>query len=163
MSNADMFLRLEGKSTGLVKGESNVAEHPDEIEISDWSWGMTGSSALGGAGTGVRTALSELRLGKGCDRSTTQLMSVMRANEPIKKAVLTVRKAGTVPPVDYLIITIQNGRITSHTIGTTVPGQCELTESLSIAFEQIEVKYSPQSSRGTKEAALTFQTQVHSS
>ena len=83
MAKADMFLRLEGKQTGVVKGESNAPDHPDEIEITDWSWGMSGSGALGGAGAGVRTTLSEIKFGKGTDKSTTALMSVMRANDLI--------------------------------------------------------------------------------
>jgi len=158
-----MFLRLEGKNTGLVKGESNTADHPDEIEIFEWSWGMTGSSALGGAGSAVRTALSEIRFGKSTDRSTTQLMSVLRANEPVKKAVLSVRKAGAVPPIDYLVITLQNARITSHQIGTKTAGAPELVEQFSLAFEEIEVKYAPQGSTGGKEAQLTFNARVANS
>lgn len=160
MAKADMFLRFEGKSSGVVKGESNAPEHLEEIEILDWSWGMSGSSALGGAGASVKTALSEIRFGKNTDRSTTQLMSVMRSNEPVKKAVLTVRKAGAVPPVDFLVVTIQNGRLTSHTIGTESPGSPTLVETFSIAFEEIEVKYAPQLTGGGKSAQLTFNARV---
>lgn len=160
MAKADMFLRLEGTRTGVVKGESNVPEHPDEIEISEWSWGMSGSSALGGAGAGVKTALQEVRFGKGTDRSTTQLMSLLRTNEPIKTAVLCVRKAGAVPPVEFLKITIRNGRLTSHTIGTAAPDSPTLVENFSIAFEEIEVAYAPQQSSGAKSAQLVFSARV---
>ena len=157
MAKADMFLRLEGKSTGVVKGESNVPEHFEEIEISDWTWGMTGSQALGGSGTNVKTALSEIKISKATDRSTTQLMSVMRSNEVVKKAVITVRKAGVTPALDYLTITVEGGRITSYTLGCAAPGSPELVEGFSIAFEQIEVRYVPQASQGGGTAALTFQ------
>lgn len=162
MAKADMFLRLEGKSTGFVKGESNVPEHPDEIEISDWSWGMTGSSGLGGAGAGVKSALKEIQFGKGTDRATTQLMSVMRTNELIKKAVLSVRKAGVSPPVEFLQVTILNGRITSHNIGTAAPGSPTLVETFSIAFEEITVAYAPQEGSGGKSAKLEFTARVAS-
>lgn len=161
MSKADMFLRLEGKSTGLVKGESNVKEHPDEIEISEWSWGMTGSTGLGGSGGAVKSQMHEIRFGKGTDRSTTQLMSVMRANEPVKKAVLSIRKAGVTPPVEFMQVTILNGRITSHTIGTQNPGSPELTENFSIAFEEITVSYAPQEGSGSKGAQLIFNAKVN--
>jgi len=157
-----MFLLVEGKSTGVIKGESNVPEHFEEIEVLSWGWGMTGSSALGGSGASARTALSELRVSKGTDQASTQLMSVMRSNEVIKKAVLTVRKAGAVPPVDFLTITILNGRLTSHSIGTETPGSPTLVESLSMAFEEIEVAYAPQQGSGEKGAQLTFSAQVHS-
>lgn len=162
MAKADMFLRVEGKSTGVIKGESNAPDHFEEIEIFEWSWGMTGSTGLGGAGATARTALSEITFGKGTDRATTQLMSVMRSNEPIKKAVLTVRKAGAVPPVDFLVVTIQNGRLTSHTIGSEAPGSPTLVERLSMAFEKIEIQYAPQSASGSKGAQLSFSAQVHS-
>ena len=162
MGKADMFLRLEGKSTGLIKGESNVVEHPDEIEISEWAWGMTGSTALGGSGTNVKSALKEIRFGKGTDRATTQLMSVMRNNELIKKAVLSVRKAGVSPPVEYLQVTLVNGRITSLDVGTLAPGDATLTETFTIAFEEITVAYAPQESTGGKGAKLEFSARVTS-
>lgn len=161
MAKADMFLRLEGKSTGLVKGESNSKEHPDEIEIFEWSWGMSGSTALGGSGGAVKSQMHEIRFGKSTDRATTQLLTVMRTNEPVKKAVLSVRKAGAVPPVEFLQITIQNGRITSHTIGTQTPGSPELVESFSIAFDEITVAYAPQESTGGKSAQLVFNARVN--
>lgn len=163
MAKSDMFLRLEGKKTGVIKGESNVPEHPEEIEISAWSWGMTGAQALGGGGASARTSLSEIRVTKGTDRATTPLMSVLRDNEPIKKGVLTVRKAGAVPAVDYLVITIYDGRLTSHTIGTASPDSPVLVETLSIAFERIEVAYAPQLGGGSKGAQQTFSAQVHNS
>lgn len=159
MAKADMFLRLEGKRSGWVKGEANATGHVEEIDISDWSWGMTGSHAMGGAGAAARSSLSELRLGKGTDRATTALMAVMRTNEEVKKAVLTVRKAGTAP-VDYLVITVENGRISSHSIGNRSPGDPELVESLTLAFEKIEVKYAPQGTEGAKGAQSVFNTQV---
>lgn len=163
MAKADMFLRVEGKSTGVIKGESNVPEHFEEIEVSAWSWGMTGSAGMGGRGATARTALSEITFSKGTDRATTQLMNVLRNNETIKKAVLTVRKAGAIPAVDYLVVIIQNGRLTSHTIGNEAPGSPALVERLSIAFEQIEVLYAPQAGSGGKGAQLSFSAQVHNS
>lgn len=156
MAKADMFLKIEGTRTGVVKGEANSPDHLDEIEINEWSWGMSSPNALGGVGAATKTALSEIRFGKDTDRSTTALMSVMRANELIRKAVLTVRKAGATPPVDYLVITVENARITAHNIGTAAPGSPFLKESLSIAFEKIKVDYAPQLTAGTKGAQLSF-------
>lgn len=160
MGKADMFLRLEGKSTGLVKGESNVPEHPDEIEIYEWSWGMSGSTALGGTGQTVKSALKEVRFGKGADRATTQLMSVMRTNELVKKAVLSIRKAGVSPPVEYMQVTLINGRITSLDVGTQAPGDSTLTETFTMAFEEITVAYAPQEGTGSKGAKLEFSARV---
>lgn len=159
MGKSDMFLSLESKG-GAVKGEASAPSHKDEIEIYDWSWGMTGPNALGGKGQQVRTAMSEIRFGKRADRATTQLMSVMRNNDPVTKATLTVCKAGTNPPVEYLIVTVKKGRITSHTIGTENVDSEFIVESFSIAFEEIEVKYAPQMDTGSKSGQLVFNARV---
>lgn len=160
MAKADMFLSLEGQRTGIVKGESNAPNHLEEIEIQGWDWGMSSSGAFSGRGAATKAALNELRLTKGADTATTQLMSVMRSNELIKKAVLSVRKAGVSPPFDYLKITIQRGRITSLTIGNDSPGLPELVERLTIAFEEIEVEYSAQDPGGGKKASSVFNASV---
>ena len=159
MAKSDMYLSLESKG-GAVKGEAHAAGHKDEIEIFEWSWGMTGSQALGGKGQAVKTALSEIRFGKRADRATTQLMSVMRNNDPVTKATLTVCKAGTNPPVEYLSITVKKGRITSFTIGTEGVDSPFMVENFSIAFEEIEVKYAPQQETGSKNAQLVFNANV---
>ena len=160
MAKADMFLKINGANTGVVKGESNVPEHPEEIEINDWSWGMTSPNALGGTGPTSRTALSNIRFSKDTDCATTSLMIVMRSNELIKKAVLTVRKAGANPPVDYLVVTLENARMTSHTIGTAAPGSPMLVESFAMAFEKITVAYAPQLRSGSKGAQRSFEADI---
>lgn len=156
MAKGDIVLKIEGAKTGLIKGESASPDFPDAIDIREWSWGMAGQSGLSGAGTAGKTALHELRLTKHVDRASTALMSVMRSNEQVKKAVLTVRKAGGGKPVDYLVVTIERGRLTAFDIATEAPGSPELVERLSIAFEKIEVAYKAQDSKGAQTAASTF-------
>jgi type VI secretion system secreted protein Hcp len=157
MAKADMYLTVEGKKTGVIRGESSVAEHLGEIEVRSWSWGMKGSSTLGGAGSGVKSALSELHVTKGVDCASTALMSVMRNNEAIKKAVLSVRKAGSVPSIDYLTIKIENGRIASFDFGNEGNDSPTLVEHLTFTFEKIEITYAAQDNRGAKTAGSTFQ------
>ncbi len=160
MAKADMFLRLEGQKTGIVKGESNAPNHLEEIEILGFDWGMSSTGAFSGRGAATKAALNELRLTKNTDAASTQLMSVMRNNELIKTAVLSVRKAGVSPPFDYLKITIQRGRISSLTIANDSPGLPELFERLSIAFEEIEVEYAAQDPGGGKKASSLFNASV---
>lgn len=160
MSKGDMHLRIEGKSTGAIRGESNVANHLGEIEVSEWSWGMSAASGLGGAGAASRAALSELRITKGVDSASTALMAVMRNNEQIKKAVLSVRKAGGAPAIDYLQITIERGRITAFDVGTAAPDSPVLVERIAIAFEKIDVTYSAQDEKGAKKAASSFSAEI---
>jgi type VI secretion system secreted protein Hcp len=160
MAKGDIVLRVEGKATGAITGESASAASAGAIDVSEWSWGMSGPSSLGGAGAASRVALSELRITKGVDKASTALMGVMRSNEQIKKAVLTVRKSGVNPPIDYLVITIKRGRVTAFDIGTVAPDKPELVERLSIAFEEIEITYSAQDDKGGKTAASTFSATI---
>src|SRR5574337_1786506 len=141
MAKGDIILKIEGKVTGAIKGESTNPDFVDAIDIREWSWGMASPATLGGIGATGKTAVHELRLTKHVDRASTALMSVMRNNEQVKKAVLTVRKAGGAKPVDSLVVTIERGRITSIDVGTAAPDSPELIERLSIAFEKIEVAY----------------------
>lgn len=156
MAKGDILLRIEGKITGAIKGESANPDFVDAIDIREWSWGMAGPTVLGGAGAAGRTVMHELRLTKQVDRASTALMSVMRNNEQVRKAVLTVRKAGGVKPIDYLVVTIERGRISSFDIATAAPDSPELVERLSIAFEKIEVAYKAQDAKGQQTAASTF-------
>ena len=160
MAKGDMHLQMEGKSTGVIRGEANASAHLGEIEVREWSWGMSGASALGGSGAASRTALSELRITKSVDSASTALMAVMRNNEQIKKAVLSVRKSGGPAAIDYLVITIERGRLTAFDIGTAAPDAPELVERLSIAFEKIDVAYSAQDEKGAKKASSTFNAEI---
>ncbi len=157
MAKGDMFLLVEGKMTGVIKGESVDSARAGEIDITGWSWGMESQAAMPGAGSGLKTSLSQLRISKLVDRASTALMTVMRTNEVIKRAVLTVRKAGKVP-IDYFTLTIRDGRIASHEVGSS--GGPELVEQLSIAFEKIEVEYFEQDEKGAKKGGMSFAAEV---
>ncbi|ROZ78316.1 type VI secretion system tube protein Hcp [Ramlibacter sp. WS9] len=159
MASGDMFLKLESQRAGVVVGESTDSVHPNQIEVLGWSWGMTTSQTIGGAGAGSRSSLSELRISKLVDTATTSLMSVMRTNDVIKEAVLTVRKAGGVQ-IDFLIIKVKKGRITSYDI--SAPSGPVVAEEFSIAFEEIEVEYHAQDSKGARKGGSSFVAEVRS-
>lgn len=157
MAKGDMLLLIDGQKTGPIKGESADKTYPGQIDILDWSWGMDSASTLGGAGAGSKTSLSSLRIVKAVDTASTPLMSLMRTGELIKKAVLTVRKAGGVQ-IDYFTLTIERGRITAYEVASH--SGPELTERLSIAFEKIEVQYFAQDEKGARKGASAFSTEV---
>jgi type VI secretion system secreted protein Hcp len=159
MALGDMFLKIEGTRQGPIKGDSNVPGHIDEIDVIGWNWGMDVSAASFGSAA-ARTTLQEIVVRKRVDRSSTALMSALRANEPLKKAILTVRKAGGEAPVDYLKITIEKARIMSHRIGSVGDEQTEVHEELRIAFFKINVQYQPQTGIGGGGGATTFETEI---
>ena len=157
MALEDMFLLIEGQKTGKINGESSDAVYSGQIQVNGWSWGMSGSSSMGGMGASSKTALSELSISKSVDTASTALMSVMRNNEVIKKGILTVRKAGS-KPLDYFKIIFERARITSYSVGSQ--SGPDLSEQLSIAFEKIEVQYCAQDENGGKKGTSTFSAEI---
>ncbi|MEY2686916.1 MAG: hypothetical protein RL375_1114 [Pseudomonadota bacterium] len=159
MALADMFLRVEGGKQGLIKGEVSEAAHLGEIEVLGWRWGMDGSSTAFGQ-TAARTSLQELVVRKRVDSATTALMSALRSNEVIKKATLSVRKAGGTSAVDYLRIVVEKARVVAHTVGSEKDGSPDLVEELRLAFFKVQVEYRSQDTGGGGKGASTFETEV---
>lgn len=160
MALGDMFLKVDGTRSGPIKGESNDATHGGEIDVQDWSWGMRAGSAMGGAGQAAKTSLDALHVTKSVDAASTALMSVMRNNELLKKVVLTVRKAGN-NPIEYLVISIENARITSYDVATVSEAAYLLVEKIAFSFEKISVDYYPQDEKGARKGGSNFTALVN--
>src|SRR5262247_4240313 len=155
----DMFLLVKGAKHGLIKGESQDAQHKDEIEVLGWSWGMQGKASVGGGNATGKAAMHDLKITKRVDAASTALMLALRTNEPITKAVLTLRKAGK-SQLEYMKITIEQGRVMSLTIdgGDEKGGGGEL-ERISFSFNKIEVEYIPQGKDGLPKGGMKFEDQ----
>ena len=160
MAQGDMFLKVESARQGPIKGEAQDENHKDEIDVNDWSWGMQAKTALSGGGASPKATLNELNITKQVDSASTGLMAAMRNNDLIKKAVLTVRKAGG-SPNEFFKISIENGRITAFDVDTasfTATGQ--LSERLSLAFQKISVEYVPQGKEGLPKGSMLFDAEI---
>jgi type VI secretion system secreted protein Hcp len=159
MAQGDMFLKIDGIRQGAIKGEARDAGHKDEIDVLGWTWGMEGNLVHGQAT--AKTAVRELKITKRVDKATTGLMSALRSNEVIKKAVLTVRKSGGKDPVEYYTITLEKGRITSlmQQSGDGID-PAALNEEMSIAFSKVAVEYKPQGDDGQFRGATAFEMDI---
>ncbi len=158
MARSDMFLKATGQRTGAILGEANDKTFVNQIDVVDWSWGMTAPSTLGGQRTG-RVQLSELKIVKRVDRASTALMSVLNANEIMPTAVLTVRKSGGVGQVlPYFILTLTDARINTYNVNSTIgeDGAPLLLEHISLTFKKITVDYTPQTAAGGAAGASSF-------
>lgn len=159
MARGDMFLKIDGTRQGPIKGEAADAGHKDEIDVLGWTWGMEGNLIHGQAT--AKTSVRELKITKRVDKATTGLMSALRSNEVLKKAILTVRKAGGTTPVEYYTITLEKGRITSlmqRSGDETDPAA--LNEEVSIAFSKIAVEYKPQGDDGQFRGGTAFEMDI---
>ncbi len=161
MAICDMFLKVESARQGPIRGESGDSRHAGEIEVLGWSWGMecegdwyqNKASREGG-----RTTIHELLVTKRVDTASTGLMAALRRNDPIKKAVLSVRKASGETGLDYLTVTIERGRATSHRIVGS--GSPELIEEIRFAFQKVNVEYRQQDRGGSGKGVCTFETEI---
>jgi type VI secretion system secreted protein Hcp len=161
MSNGsgDMFLLVKGAKHGLIKGESQDQQHKGEIEVLSWSWGMQGRASLGGGAATGKAVMHDLKITKKIDSASTALMLALRSNEQIQKAVLTLRKAGK-SQLEYLKITIENGRVMSLTIDAgDDQGSPDAVERVTFSFNKIEIEYVPQGKDGLPQGGMTFTDQ----
>lgn len=161
MALRDMFLKIDGAKQGPIKGEASDARHPGEIDVMSWSWGMDSPSDAFGNAT-ARTSFDQLRIVKHVDSATTALMSALRNNELVKKAVLTVRKASGAEALEYFRITIEKARLIHHHVrGGEGAKESELTEELAFSFQKVTVEYVPQGKTGSGRGTLTFETEIN--
>jgi len=154
-----MFLMVKGAQHGLIKGEAQDAQHKGEIEVLSWSWGMQGKASLGGGTATGKATIHDLKIVKRVDSASTALMLALRTNEPIQKAVLTLRKAGKTQ-LEYMKVTIEQGRVMSLSIdGGDATGTAEVVERVAFSFNKIEVEYVPQGKDGQPQGSMTFADQ----
>jgi type VI secretion system secreted protein Hcp len=152
-----MFLSVNGAKHGQISGEAQDDAHKNEIEVLGWSWGMQGKPSLGGGAASGKATIRELRITKRVDKSSTALMSALRSNEVIKKAVLTVRKVGK-KPLEYLKITVEDGRLVSLDIEAgDASSSPALFERVSLSFNKISIEYTPQGPDGNSLGSTSFE------
>lgn len=157
----DIFLKVETTKQGPIKGESRDDKHKEEIDVVGWSWGMQAKTALGAAGSAPKATVNELVVTKHVDSASTALMSALRNNDEIKKAVLTCRKAGK-GQHDAVRITIQKGRITGLDVKSGGDeSAATLLEQVTFAFKRITVEYIPQGEDGQPRGAMMFETEIN--
>ncbi|WKJ90876.1 type VI secretion system tube protein Hcp [Methylomonas montana] len=139
----DMFIKIEN-----IKGESKDKSHEGETDVLAWSWGMSqsGTMHIGGGGGAGKVNVNDLSFTKWLDKGSTDLMKACCEGKHIPKAVLVVRKAGGTP-VEYLTITMEEVLISSVSTGGS-GGEDRLTESVSLNFAKVKVKYIEQTAEG---------------
>jgi len=153
----DVFLSVQSKRAGKLKGESQAVDHKEEITVHSWAWGMSASSALGSAQATGRRSYKNLTITKRIDSSSTSLMSVLATNDEVKEAKLSMRKAGE-GQRDYFTIKLSNARVSAIDIECGEDG--DALERISFAFTKVEVNYELQQATGQRGGSTTFQDEI---
>jgi type VI secretion system secreted protein Hcp len=156
---SDIFLHLQAKRAGKVKGEAIVPGHENDIEVLQWNWGAAASSAIGSSQATARRTYSGLSVVKRIDSATTALLAALATNDEIKEARLVVRKSDGDEALDYFIVTLNNARVVAVNHATDEHGTT--TEAVTLTFTKVAVEYRSQRNSGGRGASFVFQDEVH--
>ena len=129
-----------------IDGESTRKEHPNEIEVQWWSWGIenTARPGAGGGGRAGKAVAHELVFTHAYDKASPRLAKSCAKGTHIPTATLSARKAGK-GQQDYLIVTLKDVLVT----GVSMSGDGDGTsESVTLACGAIDFVYRPQNARG---------------
>jgi type VI secretion system secreted protein Hcp len=129
------------------------------IDILSFSWGVSQSATYGTGASGKeakagRADFSNLSIMKVLDKTSPLLMDFCSRGQVIKKVYILYDKpvgtAGTVQQ-DYFRVYLQDAIVTSQQLSGSNENP---TESLSFAFQAVEVAYKAEKDDGTLDAAV---------
>ena len=154
----DIFLKMDG-----IPGESQDFSHKEEIVLESFSWGETntvpGSAFAGASGQVGRTgrvSMQDFHFTHNFDKASPKLMFAAASGQHIKDAMVTLRKgsASQENQFEFLVYKFTNVIITGVADAGGHDGPP--VESVSFAFQKINVEYKPQTPTGGVAAAVTF-------
>ena len=133
---------------GDIGGESQRADHEDEIDIHDIVWNVEqGSAAQVGKGRSrARAQVGAINLRKFTDAASAYLLLACMQGKSFPDMVLSVRKDSGEAHLDYLVITMEHVTISKYEmvgVGEEEDGQM-VEENLALVFENVTVKYTVQ-------------------
>jgi type VI secretion system secreted protein Hcp len=142
----EAFLKIEG-----IPGESRKSGHADEIDILSFSFGASNPTTIGkGTGAGAsQVSISSFNIMKMTDLSSTALFLRCAKGEHIPTAIITLRKSGGEKALEYLQYKFAKVYVDSIQWSGSSGGDDSPAESLSLAFEKVEIVYSSQNDDGT--------------
>lgn len=151
---SDYYLLIDG-----VTGESQAVGMTNYIELDSFSFGASNPADVGGKGlSGGKASLSDFSCTFGMDSASYQVLKNLYNGTHIATCTFVGRKTGGGgTPFTYLKSIMTNCYITSHGTGggsTGIPSQ-----SVSIAYEQIEFQYYTQDTSSgavTQAGAATY-------
>lgn len=156
---ADMYLHVQAKRAGKIKGESLSRDHVDDIVVQGWSWGLQASTAMGSTDSTGRRSYTALTLTKQIDCASTALMSALVTNDEIKEAVLTLRRTGGDHEA-FFTIKLKRARVTR--VEHQAAGDGGVVEVIAFTFTDVEVEYRRQQASGIRGGGYVFTDQLPS-
>jgi type VI secretion system secreted protein Hcp len=157
LSDSDMYLHVQTKRAGKIKGEVTTQGHTNDIGVRSWTWGVASPTAIGSAAATGRRQYKHLVVVKGIDSASTGLLSALASNDEVNELKLTLRKAGG-EALDYYVMTLAQARVVNIDIGVDENGKP--SESVGFAYAKIEVEYKRQQGSGQSAGSSLFADEI---
>lgn len=126
---------------GDIPGESQRADHEEEIDVHGIEWKIeSDSSSVDGGRTRARAKVGPLKVRKFIDKSSPYLALAAMNGRVLPEATLAVRKDSGEAHLDYLVITMSNVRVTSYEVQSKDALDTPV-EEVGFTFETINYKY----------------------
>jgi type VI secretion system secreted protein Hcp len=143
---ANMFLALTN-----IHGESRDHAHEGEIEIHEWTWGVTNKAPfrLEASEAAKQTEIGHVTVTKMFDKASVTLMNYCAQGRKIAEGTITCRKNDGEKQVEFLKIKLIDVKIQS----VQWPGKGEelrgIPETVELAFFKFHVMYATQIQDGS--------------
>jgi type VI secretion system secreted protein Hcp len=148
----DSFMYFTGGSPA-IEGEStdNVYQAKKAFEIASFSWGASNPVTVGSGTTGMsggKVSISSFNVMKKTDNSSPTIFQACCQGTHYPQATVVLRKSGG-KPVDYIEYDFKEVMVESVQWSGSNGGDDSPTESVSFAFGEVTINYTPQKTDGT--------------
>ena len=136
------FLAVAG-----VTGDSTVAGHENELEVSGWTWGLSSpQSPAGGIGGAGRPVLADVVVSLASDFGALQLVRSCATGRNAETATLTGVRDGA-NPFTYLRYAMQRVSVTS--VSEVAGDDGEVRYQAGLRFRGMAATFTPQNPDGS--------------
>ena len=148
-----IFVNYEG-----INGESSDSGHKGWMDVESIAWGVgrqiTSNTSTAGDRESSNAVISDLQIVRYMDSSTPKLFieSCCGTGKTVK---IHLSKTGTGSGSDvYMEYTLKNALISNYTVDASSQSTSRPTETITVSFIDVEVKYTPFDEDGSAEAAI---------
>ncbi len=152
--SSKIFLKI-----GNIKGESTDSKHKEQIEVFNWSWGVTNAVTVGpgGGGAAGRPSFSDLSFTHRYDRAAPLLWRACAVGQHFAEATLVGTKKGK-GEQDYLVVKMSDVVVTSASASDFTGS--DAFEAVGLKFAKVDVEYKPQKADGSFDASVRFKYDI---
>jgi type VI secretion system secreted protein Hcp len=141
-----------------IKGEASDPAHKQWMDVEKISWGVgrqiTSNTSTQGDRESSNATISDLTLTRYMDSATPKIF-IEACCGTGKDVVIHLTKTGTGSGTDvFMQYTLKNALISNYTVSAETQSNERPSESITISFVDVEVKYTPYDEDGNAEAAI---------